>query len=122
MTDTIVYKVMDAEAWARFQAEGVFLGAPVDLADGFIHFSAAHQVQGTLDKHFGGAPDLMLVAIEADRLGPALKWEVSRGGDLFPHLYATLSLSSVIATAPLALDAEGRHVASDAIVACAGGA
>ena len=72
-------------------AAGTFAGAPVDLADGFIHFSTAEQVRETAAKHFAGARDLLLTAIEAtDTWGPALKWEPSRGGALFPHLYAPL--------------------------------
>ena len=109
MSDATIYKVMDQTAWNAFQAAGSFTGAPVDVADGFIHFSAAHQVQGTLDKHFAGAAGLWLIAIDAGRLGPALKWEVSRGGDLFPHLYASLSLSAVIGAAPLPMAPDGRH-------------
>jgi uncharacterized protein (DUF952 family) len=109
---TAIYKIIDTAAWENFQAAGSFAGAPVDLADGYIHFSAAHQVAGTLEKHFAGRADLWLLAIRPGLLGDALKWEVSRGGDLFPHLYATLTLSAVITAAPLALGADGRHVTS----------
>nr|WP_233559814.1 DUF952 domain-containing protein [Oleomonas cavernae] len=104
--------MLDAAAWETFQAAGSFAGAPVDLADGYIHFSAGHQVAGTLEKHFAGRVDLWLVAIHPGLLGDALKWEVSRGGDLFPHLYAALPLSAVITAAPLVLGADGRHIAS----------
>ncbi|MCF4166103.1 DUF952 domain-containing protein [Zavarzinia compransoris] len=121
MTDAIVYKVMDQTAWNTFQAAGTFAGAAVDVADGFIHFSAAHQVRGTLDKHFAGATDLWLVAVDTARLGPALKWEVSRGGDLFPHLYASLNLSAVIGAAPLPTGADGRHDAASAVSSSSSG-
>ncbi|PWR17748.1 DUF952 domain-containing protein [Zavarzinia compransoris] len=115
MTGKTVYKIMDTAAWDEFQASGVFAGAPVDLADGFIHFSDAHQVQGTLDRHFAGRGDLVLVAVAADRLGPALVYEVSRGGDLFPHLYASLPRSAVVGAAALAIGAAGRQDSATAI-------
>ncbi|MFA5122438.1 DUF952 domain-containing protein [Zavarzinia sp.] len=108
-----VYKIMDLPAWERFQAGGTFAGAPVDLADGFIHFSAAHQVQGTLDKHFAGQDGLVLVAVAA--AGIDLTWEVSRGGDLFPHLYASLPLSAVIGATALSRGDDGRHEADKAL-------
>lgn len=111
----VTYKIMDRAAWDDFQAAGSFAGAPVDLADGFIHFSDAHQVQGTLDKHFAGRGDLMLVAVATAALGPALVYETSRGGDLFPHLYATLPLSAVIGVTPLTIGGDGRHESSSAV-------
>jgi uncharacterized protein (DUF952 family) len=88
----------------------VFAGAPVDARDGFIHFSTADQARETAAKHFAGASDLTLVAVDADALGGALKWEVSRGGDLFPHLYGTLPLAAVLWAKPLPLDSDQRHV------------
>ena len=111
----LTYKVMERAAWETFQAAGTFTGAPVDLADGFIHFSDAHQVQGTLDKHFAGRGDLVLVAVATAALGSALVYETSRGGDLFPHLYATLPLSAVTGATPLTMGADGRHDSSSAI-------
>src|SRR5262249_38325833 len=89
---------------------GEFTGAPVDLADGYIHFSTADQVEETAAKHFAGQRDLILVAVDADALGAALKWEPSRGGALFPHLYGKLSLTAVRWVKPLPLGPEGRHV------------
>lgn len=85
------------------------MGAPVDLADGFIHFSTASQLVETAAKHFAGQTDLLLIAVDAGQLGPALTWEPSRGGDLFPHLYGPLDLSAVLRVEPLALGLDGRH-------------
>lgn len=118
-----IYKIMDRAAWEQFRAAGTFAGAPVDLADGYIHFSAAHQVQGTLDKHFAGRGDLVLVAVDPAPLGADLRWEVSRGGDLFPHLHAALPLQAVTACTDLVAGADGRHSAAEAlaIVSGAGG-
>ncbi len=87
----LIYKIVPCALWEDALREGVFAGAPVDLADGFIHFSSADQVQETCDKHFAGQRNLLLVAIEEEKLGDALKWEVSRGGALFPHYYGTFS-------------------------------
>ena len=89
------YKILTAEQWALFQADGVFLGAPVDLADGYIHLSTSDQVQGTLDKHFGGASGLVIAEVDLAALGDTVKWEVSRGGALFPHIYAPLPIAAV---------------------------
>lgn len=99
--DTIAYKILTLGQLARWQAGGVFVGAPVDEADGFIHLSAADQVQGTLDKHFSRQDDLLLVAVDLEALGDTVKWEVSRGGALFPHVYGALPLSCVLAVAPV---------------------
>jgi uncharacterized protein (DUF952 family) len=104
-----IYKICDISAWRAAERAGEFLGAPVDLADGYIHFSAADQVAETAAKHFAGQRDLVLVAVATDALGPALKWEPSRGGELFPHLYGTLPLRAVRWTKPLPLDPDGRH-------------
>jgi uncharacterized protein (DUF952 family) len=105
-----IYKICDAAAWQAAERVGEFAGAPVDLADGYIHFSAADQVAETAAKHFAGQRDLLLVAVDADALGPALKWEPSRGGALFPHLYGALPLTAVRWTKPLTLGEDGRHV------------
>jgi len=83
--DRIIYKIATKAQWAEAGKTGVFAGAPVDLADGYIHFSTAAQARETAAKHFAGQDDLLLVAVEAAKLGEALKWEVSRGGALFPH-------------------------------------
>lgn len=90
------FKILTAEQWAQFEADGVFRGAPVDLADGYIHLSAADQLQGTLDKHFAGQQDLVIAEVDLGVLGEAIRWEVSRGGALFPHCYADLPLSAVL--------------------------
>ena len=93
------YKILTAEQWALFQADGVFLGAPVDLADGYIHLSTSDQVQGTLNKHFGGASGLVIAEVDLAALGDTVKWEVSRGGALFPHIYAPLPIAAVTGVA-----------------------
>ena len=105
---TIIYKICPTPLWRAAEDAGSFAGAPIDLADGFIHFSTADQVRETAAKHFSGQDDLVLVAIDADRLGPALKYEPSRGGALFPHLYAALDLGAVVWVKPLPL-AGGVH-------------
>jgi uncharacterized protein (DUF952 family) len=104
-----VYKICDAAAWREAERMGRFTGAPIDLQDGFIHFSSAAQVRETAARHFAGKSDLVLAAVDAAALGDALKWEPSRGGDLFPHLHAPLMLDAVRWVKPLRLDAEGRH-------------
>ena len=110
---TLVYKIAPAALWREAEAAGLFHGAPVDRADGFIHFSSGAQVAETAAKHFAGQADLLLVAVEAEALGPALRWEVSRGGALFPHLYAPLRLDAVRWVEPLPLDASGVHCIPD---------
>ena len=99
----LIYKITPSALWARALEDGVFQGAPIDLADGYIHFSAAHQVRETAAKWFAGAADLVLVAVEAEKLGEALRWEQSRGGDMFPHLYAPLDVAAVAWSKPLPL-------------------
>jgi len=110
MAPTIIYKICDTALWRDAERERVFRGAPVDEHDGYIHFSAAGQAADTAAKHFAGAGDLVLVAVDAAALGPALKWEPSRGGALFPHLYAALSLDAVLWVEPLPLGSDGRHI------------
>jgi uncharacterized protein (DUF952 family) len=109
----IIYKICPAKLWATAEAAGIFRGSPVDLEDGFIHFSTADQVAETAARHFSGAADLLLVAVEAGSLGPALRYEPSRGGALFPHLYGQLDLAAVLWIKPLALSAEGKHLLPD---------
>lgn len=111
----LVFKIVGVAAWAEAEAAGRFTGAPVDVADGYIHFSTAEQVRETASRHFASQKDLLLVAVEADALGPALRWEPSRGNALFPHLYGPLPLDAVRWTTPLPLDADGRHRFPDAI-------
>ena len=91
----VLYKIMSRQEWETAQANGLYEGSWVDRRDGFIHLSAVHQVRATALKHFSGKADLLLVSIAEEALGQSLKWEVSRGGDLFPHFYGTLPLSAV---------------------------
>ncbi len=104
----LIYKIFRADEWADLQAKGATQGAPIDLSDGYIHFSTAEQAAETAAKHFAGEQDLMLLALDADRLGEALKWEPSRGGALFPHLYRALRLDEVLWAKPLPLK-DGTH-------------
>ncbi len=106
----IVYKIVATEEWIDAEAAGVFAGASVDRADGFIHFSTAEQAPDTAAKWFAGRDDLTLAAVETEALGKDLRWEPSRGGALFPHLYATLPMSAVVWSRPLPLGLEGRHI------------
>jgi uncharacterized protein (DUF952 family) len=106
---TVIYKICPRTLWQEAERDGVFRGAPVDRADGFIHFSTAEQVAETAAKHFVDAPDLVLLAIDVAALGPALKWEPSRGGALFPHLYGELPHDAVRWAKPLPLGPDGRH-------------
>lgn len=110
MTDrlAVAYKVLTAAQMAALEAEGGFAGAPVDLADGFIHLSTAAQLDETVDKHFAGQADLHVAAVDLPALGEAVKWEPSRGGALFPHIYASLPLSAVSAHGPLERGEDGR--------------
>jgi uncharacterized protein (DUF952 family) len=105
MADTI-FKICGREEWRAAEAVGVYSGNADDARDGFIHLSAADQVAGTLEKHYAGRSDLLLIAVDADALGEALKWEPSRGGALFPHLYGTLSLMAVVEVTPIGEGAE----------------
>ncbi len=102
-----IYKLLSADRWAAARAAGLFEGSAVDLADGFIHFSSGEQAQETAAKWFAGQADLLLLTVEIDDADPALKWEASRGGALFPHLYRPLAPHEVTAERPLALDAAG---------------
>jgi uncharacterized protein (DUF952 family) len=106
---TTIYKICDATLWRESQRLGTFRGSAEDRRDGFIHFSTAAQVAETAAKHFSGMAGLLLMHVDADRLGPALKWETSRGGALFPHLYGDLPLAATVRVEPLPL-ADGRHV------------
>lgn len=112
---TLIYKISPGRDWQQAEARGRFSGAPVDLADGFIHFSAADQVRETAAKHFAGQEGLVLVAIEAEALGEELKWEPSRGGALFPHLYGELEMSAVRWVRELPLGADGAHLFPEAL-------
>lgn len=104
----LIYKIFRDDEWRAFEAAGETDGAPVDLADGYIHFSTAAQATETAAKHFAGAEGLWLLAFEADQMGDALRWEPSRGGALFPHLYRRLTLSEMLWAKPLPL-VDGTH-------------
>lgn len=104
----LIYKIFRRPEWDAFRAAGETTGALIDVTDGFIHFSTAAQVAETAARHFGTESDLVLVAFNAESLGPALKWEASRGGALFPHLYRRLTLSEVVWDKSLPLGATGH--------------
>ena len=104
-----IYKILTKRMWEDAVARGSFDGSPSDVADGFIHFSTAVQVRETAAKHFAGAKDLLLVAVSADALD-AIKWEPSRGGELFPHLYSSLPVDAALWVQPLPLGPDERHI------------
>lgn len=106
----LVYKIVPVKLWREAEATGSFVGSPVDIADGFIHFSTATQLRETAQKHFAGQDDLLVVAIDEGKLGPALRYEPSRGGALFPHLYAPLALAAVAWVKPLPRGEDGAHM------------
>jgi uncharacterized protein (DUF952 family) len=105
--DDVIYKIARHAEWRDAVTRGRYHGSADDMRDGFIHFSTASQLEGTARKHFSGQRDLLLIAIRASVLGAALRWEPSRGGALFPHLYAALDPSAALWSRPLALDSEG---------------
>lgn len=108
-TLSLIYKIATADQWRTAQATGRFEGAPVDLADGFIHFSTADQAIETATKHFAGQHGLVLIALDAGALGEKLVWEPSRGGQLFPHLYRPFLTSETLWARPLTMRADGSH-------------
>ncbi len=110
---TLIYKIVPRSLWTMATAQGSFAGAPVDLADGYIHFSTLETVQETADKHFHGQDDLLLVAFYDAALGPALRYEASRGGQLFPHLYAPLPCATALWVKPMPMAANGTHDLSE---------
>ena len=111
MTELLfAFKVLTRAQWSVFRETGVFAGAPVDIADGYIHLSARDQVAETVAKYFAGQDDLILAMIDLPALGDMVKWEPSRGGALFPHIYGPIQMSAVTTKATLRLDPDGRHV------------
>ena len=108
----IIYKIVPEALWREAERNGSFTGAPIDVADGFIHFSTAGQARETAAKHFAGRTGLLLVAIDGAKLGDALKYEVSRGGALFPHLYAPLPVDLAVSITPMPLDQDGTPIVS----------
>lgn len=106
----MIYKICPRDLWREADKAGFFAGAPVDLADGFIHFSTAAQLRETAAKHFAGQSDLLLITVDEAKIAAGLRFEPSRGGALFPHLYDILPLAAVISVMPLPLGADGSHV------------
>ena len=113
MSDKLVFKILTQQQWLDAESAGVFHGAPIDITDGYIHFSTALQVQETANKHFAGMDGLVLAAVDAIALGQALRYEISRGDALFPHLYGPLDLKSVVWVKPMPLGADGKHELAD---------
>ena len=109
ISKTLIYKIVPNALWREAKEAGVFKGAAIDLTDGYIHFSTAAQTKETAQKHFAGQDDLLLLAVDGGALGDKLVFETSRGGALFPHLYADLPLSAVLWQTPLTLDDDGAH-------------
>lgn len=104
----VLYKIMSRQEWETAQANGLYEGSEVDRRDGFIHLSASHQVRATAQKHFSGKTGLLLVSVAEEALNQKLRWEASRGGDLFPHVYGPLPLSAISEVIPLPL-VNGAH-------------
>ena len=107
MSDRIVYKVMSTAELKQMQLDGVFRGSPADIADGYIHLSRGSQLAATLDRHFSGVDGLVLAAVDLSRLGATVRWEASRGGQLFPHIYGSLPLEAVVSVAALERTPDG---------------
>lgn len=107
MTDPLAYKVLTADEMERLERDGAFEGSGADLADGFVHLSTCEQLTGTVDKHFAGRDDLWTVAVDLEAHGDKVRWEPSRGGALFPHLYEPMRLDAVTAYGPLRRDEDG---------------
>ncbi|MDD2861117.1 MAG: DUF952 domain-containing protein [Acidiphilium sp.] len=110
MTADVAYKVLSETEFAQFQVAGWFEGSVVDRADGFIHLSAAEQLAETIDRHFQGRDDLVIAAVQLPMLGAAVRWEISRGGQAFPHVYGVLPIGAVIAAGPLTRRGDGEVV------------
>lgn len=108
--DLFAFKILTRDQWDELKAQGSFAGAPIDLADGYIHLSARDQVAETVAKHFAGQDDLILAMVDLAALGDGLKWEISRGGALFPHFYGVLQKAAITSTAKLKIGADGKHV------------
>jgi len=110
MNESPIFHMCRRDEWEAAQAQGVYQGSSQDAADGFIHFSTGAQVKASAAKHRAGQDGLVLLTVDATRLGPALRWEPARGGQLFPHLYGALPLDAVSRVDDLPLDGDGRHV------------
>lgn len=106
---SMIYKIVSADLWQAAEASGFFGGAPIDINDGFIHFSTAAQTRKTAELYFKGQTDLLLVSVDGNTLGEALVYEPSRGGDLFPHLFAPLPMTAVARVVPMPIGPDGNH-------------
>lgn len=109
-SNSVIFKVLSADQWKTAEAQGEFHGAAIDLSDGYIHFSTPEQVVETVQKHFAGQTDLLLIGVDPSKLGDDLRWEPSRRGALFPHLYSSLNLECVVSVDELKLGDDGRHI------------
>lgn len=107
---TIIYKILTTDQWNTLQSAGEFAGAPIDIQDGYVHFSTEGQLQTTADKHFQGQTGLFILAVDAEEVEADLKWEPSRGGDLFPHLYSTMKLDQVMWIRPVQSSGDQHHL------------
>lgn len=112
----VAYKLVDREEWELARLDGAYAGSAVDLKDGYIHMSSGAQLAETARRHYGGRGDLLLVAVDLTVLGEALKWEASRGGDLFPHLFAPLPVSAAREERALSVDADGVMIFEDGAI------
>jgi uncharacterized protein (DUF952 family) len=110
VSDLFAYKVLTAEQFEQFRADGVFKGAPIDLTDGYIHMSTREQAAETVAKHFAGQDRLVMLMVDLAAFGDAIRWEESRGGALFPHLYGDLPMTAVAGKVVLRLDDQGNHL------------
>ena len=109
LTELFAYKILTPDQFAALRADGSFMGAPVDLADGYIHMSTRAQTVETVEKHFAGQDDLVLAMVDLSALGDTVKWEESRGGQHFPHIYGPLPLAAVTTHAKLRIGTDGKH-------------
>ncbi len=110
MTELFAFKLLRPEEWSDWRDSGVFLGAPVDLEDGYIHLSTREQVRETAAKYFAEVDPTILVMVDLPALGGTIRWELSRGGALFPHVYGTIPSSAVAGNSKLRLGSDGLHV------------
>lgn len=110
MTELFAYKILTKDQYDQLKTDGTFKGAPVDLADGYIHLSTREQAAETAARHFAGQDNLVMLMVDLAPFGAAVKWEESRGGALFPHLYADLPMSAVAGKVVLRLDEQGKHL------------
>ena len=115
---TRIYKICDRNTWEQARAGGRYFGSGDDARDGFIHLSAPDQVAGTLERHFADRDDLLLIGVDVRRLGQALRWEPSRGGALFPHLYEPLDFAAVVSEMPLVRGSNRQYQLPDGLAPC----